>query len=59
MSITREVTVWCDECSHWEQKSGGTATSFRKDLRKSGWFCTKGKDLCPKCFRKATEEKEK
>lgn len=57
MSITRQVTVWCDECGRWEQASM-TAAELRRQLHKMGWYVggrPGAKDVCPDCARRAAE----
>lgn len=56
MSLTRQVTVWCDRCAQWEQISG-TAKQLRKDLQHKGWTREGVKDYCPPCskFREESE----
>lgn len=58
MSWTREVTIWCDRCSHWEQ-STATVAEARRELRRKGWRAValdrQGDrkalgDLCPNCL---------
>lgn len=64
MSSSRQVTIWCDGCSEWEQASV-SATRLRKELRKQGWttrevdFLVPGvsevrrkRDYCPACSKK-------
>lgn len=55
MSLSYEVTVWCDadigggrKCLKWEQRSGKTARELRWGLRRIGWTHRDGKDLCPR-----------
>lgn len=52
MSITKEITFWCDctcGCSKWEQH-GGHAKDIAKLLRKRGWLIKSNKKaLCPTC----------
>jgi hypothetical protein len=50
MSITRQVTVWCDGCSEWVQATGN-ARSLRKELKEKGWTYQRGKDFCDRCTR--------
>lgn len=57
MSLTREVTIWCDDCAEWEQRSGLKVTTVRRDLKAEGWTRTKGgdgemKDYCQTCSEK-------
>jgi Zn finger protein HypA/HybF involved in hydrogenase expression len=61
MSITRQVTVWCDDCGEWEQRSG-PADVLRKELRRKGWLTDfledhERKDYCPKCAEKKKQKK--
>lgn len=37
MSISKQITVWCDSCGNWERAST-TAAALRKMLRKKGWI---------------------
>ena len=55
MSISREVTVWCDgktddgnDCSRWIQ-GYTTAAELRADLRRGGWRQEGKQDFCPSC----------
>ncbi|QCQ57474.1 hypothetical protein SEA_SUCHA_29 [Microbacterium phage Sucha] len=54
MTISREVTVWCDhpECGNWEQSSS-TAADLRRRLRKHGWKVgiRGGRDYCRECVQ--------
>ena len=57
MSFTKEITIWCDhpDCNEWI--FGGTrVTSSRKYVRRSGWVCIGGRDLCPKHAPKKERE---
>jgi len=58
MSITKQVTVWCDGCGNWEQASS-TAASLRRELKKKGWKTVLKHhivtDYCPDCWRKQEE----
>lgn len=51
MSITKQVTVWCDGCQQWDQ-STMTAAAARKDLKKRGWSQRGTNDYCPHCTEK-------
>jgi hypothetical protein len=62
MSLSHEVTIWCDNCITWEQRSG-TAKDLRKELKARGWTSTSDSgvvsDYCPVCSaerRKASAE---
>lgn len=53
MSITHEITVWCDEpgCFRWEQfnhhDAGGSKRVARKLAARQGWRFTPGRgDRC-------------
>jgi hypothetical protein len=56
MSLTHEVTVWCDgdysRCNVWEAASGITAKDLRRVLRRKGWGHAGRNDLCPRCYAK-------
>lgn len=52
MSFTKEVTIWCDSCSNWQQESGLTVADLRRKLRHSGWKNDGARDVCPKCQSK-------
>lgn len=53
MSITKQVTVWCDCCGAWDQASMTTA-ELRRHLKKRGWKTAVegGRDYCPACANK-------
>jgi len=55
MSVTKQITIWCDECSHWEQRSGTVAAKVRAELKKQGWVYHKGKDLCSECAKPGSD----
>jgi hypothetical protein len=62
MSITRQVTVWCDHCGNWQQGST-TADVLRKELRKKGWIVNflendERKDFCPDCAVKRRRKED-
>lgn len=48
MSISKEITIWCDgeECPLWRQESGTTAKEIRKHLMGRGWGHVGNKDFC-------------
>ena len=49
MSVTRQVTVWCDRCSDWVQDSV-SVRQLRRKLKTRGWiYCKGGKDFCSVC----------
>ena len=56
MTISFQVTIWCDKCSNWDQISD-TAAGARKQLKQQGWKTNVKtddgrKDYCPKCNKK-------
>lgn len=53
MSFTKETTIWCDKCAHWEQKSKTTTKIARRLLKRQGWKFVDGKDYCPNCDPKS------
>lgn len=68
MSISREITIWCDICSNWKQFSSGkiaNVSAARRELKAQGWSVSKDKwekggikDFCPLCTVKILEEKK-
>lgn len=48
MSWSRQITIWCDFCSEWEQYSSDVVTA-RREARAIGWKHKDGKDICPRC----------
>lgn len=66
MSITREITVWCDECGIWERfnlddKRCPSVARARKRLLNLGWkyLSDDDKDFCAKCTaRKVNHDQE-
>lgn len=56
MSVTREITLWCDanDCYEWCQfndfeSHGGKVSPCRRVARKHGWtFSRAAGDRCPK-----------
>ena len=59
MTISHEVTVWCDKCANWDQ-SGGTAREFRRQLHRLGWITVAGpngpEDYCPHCHKESVDQ---
>lgn len=62
MSVSREVTIWCDECMQWEQRSEAKVSTIRKELKAPGWTRVRQdgrlKDLCPGCARNGSNGSE-
>ena len=56
MSITKQVTVWCDTCGDWDQASY-TTIALRKELRGRGWTREGQSDYCKTCSLKRKETK--
>lgn len=57
MSYSKQVTIFCDRCSWWEQFSSTTVAKMRRELRQRGWRAVAldgGKlgDVCPNCVQK-------
>lgn len=52
MSVSKQITVWCDGCVEWDQFSD-TAKGARRDLKQRGWLVALfgGKDYCPICVK--------
>lgn len=48
MSLSRDVTVWCDGCTEWRQ-TNDTASFLRKQLKREGWKHSSQKDFCGAC----------
>lgn len=53
MSITKEVTLWCDRCGDWDQITG-TVRQIRAGAKKKGWTAkrendSKLRDYCRRC----------
>lgn len=55
MSISKQVTVWCDNCQNWEQFSC-TAKEARKELKQRGWKNNGRDDLCTECVKQDCNE---
>jgi hypothetical protein len=55
MSVTRQVTIWCDDCGNWDQASA-TAARLRRELRDRGWTVVRDDqgvhDYCQECSQK-------
>jgi len=52
MSLSHEVTVWCDGegCApRWEQGASTTAADLRLTLKRRGWTQEGKLDYCPAC----------
>lgn len=57
MSVTYQVTVWCDECGQWDQMSTNASTARRK-LKRQGWTRSRASDYCPHCTKKRKEVRD-
>ena len=57
MSISKQVTVWCDGCVRFEQMTG-TVADARKELRTKCWKSEGGKDYCPLCVAKGLDKSD-
>lgn len=44
--ITKEYTIWCDHCAHWEQES---KKAFVKSKIKEGWAVWGDDFYCKDC----------
>lgn len=54
MSVTKQVTIWCDDCGNWDQATA-TAAKLRKELKAKGWTSVSHysvRDYCPACSKK-------
>lgn len=58
LGITREHTVWCSGCVHWEQQAESSRSRFAKDRKAGGWTHKYGRWLCPKCSRQNNQATE-
>lgn len=64
MTVTREVTVWCDglpgeapmSCGVWEQSSD-SVTLLKAELIRKGWAIGKNYARCPECLQIQREQK--
>ena len=57
MSVTHQITIWCDLCSRWEQATA-TAAQLWKELRGKGWTQIRHyyvRHYCPECSKKKAE----
>jgi len=53
MGITKQLTIWCDNCVDWEQISAQTNKEIRDFVQKErGWKRIHRKDYCAKCAKK-------
>lgn len=56
--ITREATVWCSRCNHWQQEGIASLQQFQKDMRTQGWVVRKGLWVCPNCLWNEKKKKK-
>lgn len=51
MSITKEITIFCDGCTNWQAGSqvNVTAAIVRRECKRFGWVRCGRKDYCPTC----------
>ena len=64
MTVTHEVTVWCDglpgdarmSCGVWEQSSD-SVTLLKASLIRKGWAIGKNYARCPECLQAQKEQK--
>lgn len=57
MSITREVSVFCDYCGNWQRAVHVTPRELRAMVRKLGWVRRRNsanvlQDVCAFCAKK-------
>lgn len=50
--VTREYTVWCSTCSHWDQVSESRQAAAVSTWRREGWRFRKSGPLCPTCVKR-------
>jgi hypothetical protein len=46
--LTREHTIWCHKCMHWETRSGREENVITV-ARQLGWVLGRNKAMCPTC----------
>lgn len=52
MTITRNYTVWCQLCGHWDEQQDARKPVCVKRWKKFGWKLTKRHGwLCPRCVK--------
>lgn len=53
MSVTKQITIGCENCAKWEQLGGSSVKTARKELKEQGWTSKRVKggvlDYCPQC----------
>lgn len=47
-TMTQQWTVWCCDCTDWEQV-GGSKKSASNEFKKMGWVRVRSVWLCPAC----------
>lgn len=52
--VTRQSTVWCCTCEHWNQQDGAGTAAWRA----AGWRKTKHGWQCPACRQPEKDESE-
>lgn len=51
-TITCQFTVWCNNCTKWEQVSAGCLRSAEVEFQKDGWAKIKEHWYCKDCTNK-------
>lgn len=62
MSVTKEVSIWCDgksadnPCVQWTEGLSDSVATARKNIKKKGWTTKRALggmflDLCPRCSK--------
>ena len=61
MSFSKQITIWCDTCTNWDQFSHISVKEARKILKERGWKTKKTengiKDYCPECVKNILKDK--
>lgn len=59
MSWTKQITIWCENCSEWDQLATTSVKLARKELKGKGWSSKGNKDYCPQCSQITSMYKKK
>jgi hypothetical protein len=56
MTVSKQLTVFCDRCFNWSYVDALTKQGARAELKKHGWRVILDKDVCPEDHNKKDPE---
>ena len=58
MTYHKSCWIRCDGCGKDTEEQSGSATRYRKELRKKGWRYENGEDYCPGCVKNGISKRK-